>query len=131
MNADLPTSWTAWSDQEALLINFLSSGADLHFAQNAAFTGEPDPSAFMWAEMGNSNSNSSGNSPEASHSTPQNTSMKLQPQNPAPEFSALMNGMNGQEPSTSAFVNLPEGGLGMSQNPFPMQSGTTPWDMFF
>ncbi|KAL5513258.1 hypothetical protein ACEPAH_3656 [Sanghuangporus vaninii] len=138
MNADLPAAWTAWSDQEALLINYLSSGADLHFAQNAAYTGEPDPSAFMWAEMGNSNNNSSGNSPEASGSAAQDVSLKLQQQqqqrqqqSTAPDYAALMNGMNGQEPSTSAFVNLPEGGLGLSQNQFPMQSGTTPWDMFF
>ncbi|EJD07642.1 uncharacterized protein FOMMEDRAFT_116020 [Fomitiporia mediterranea MF3/22] len=125
MNVDLPSAWTAWSDQEALLINYLSSGADLHFAQNAAFTGEPDPSSFMWAEM------STATTPEASSQD----SAKLQQQQQqasSGDSSGLFNGMggvNGQEPST--FVNMPDGGLNMPQSQFQMQAGMTPWDVFF
>lgn len=56
MNTEIPGAWSAWSDQEALLINYLSSGVDMHLAQNAAFPGEvSDSTTFMWENTGNSN----------------------------------------------------------------------------
>ena len=47
---------SAWSDQEALLIKYLSSGVDLNVAQSSVYASDPDPAAFMWADMSYSNS---------------------------------------------------------------------------
>lgn len=47
---------SAWSDQEALLIKYLSSGVDLNVAQTSAYANDADPAAFMWADMSYSNS---------------------------------------------------------------------------
>lgn len=55
MSLDLPGAfgaWSAWSDQEALLINYLSSGADFNLAQSAAFAGENDGRAYAWPGAG-------------------------------------------------------------------------------
>ncbi|KAH8111005.1 fungal-specific transcription factor domain-containing protein [Phellopilus nigrolimitatus] len=134
MNADLPSAWSAWSDQEALLINYLSSGADLSLAQSAAFAGEPDPSAFMWAEMSHANSPDAPGTDGASRQQRQG-SEETKPgigldRNGG--FGTLYSSMDAGEPSS--FVQTPEGGIGQpsqTHNQFPMQTGTTPWDTLY
>lgn len=127
MNRDLPDSWSAWSDQEALLINYISSGADMHIAQNAAFQQEPDPATFMWQDMGNANT------PEESTS-PDGTKINIQGHQP-PSAGSSQHGFTGLFPPSSmdsqspGFVNAPEGGLGLPQA--MAQGPGMPWDMFF
>jgi len=64
--ASFPPTWSAWSDQEAMLINYLSSGVDINAATNAAFANDADPMSFIWADV---HANSPPDS-QGSHSSP-------------------------------------------------------------
>ncbi len=50
-SASFPSTWAAWSDQEAMLINYLSSGVDINSAASAAFATDADPMSFLWTDM--------------------------------------------------------------------------------
>ena len=147
INADVPGAWSAWADQEALLINYLSSGADLQLAQTAAFAREPDPSAFMWAEMSNRNSpdaqgltgtvNGTNGLGEVNgvslqsvdgHSQRQQSQSQLQGRQ-VPNFNGLFSSLDQTE--SSPFANVTENGLTMPTNQFQLPSSTQNWDMFF
>jgi len=50
-SASFPSTWAAWSDQEAMLINYLSSGVDINSAASAAFATDADPMSFLWTDI--------------------------------------------------------------------------------
>lgn len=136
MNTDLPGAWSAWSDQEALLINYISSGADMHLAQNAAFRQEPDPASFMWQGMGNTNGSQTPEEP----TSPDGTKIPNQHLSTGPPLSSS-SGANAFRPAfptfgggvdsqRASFVNAPESGLGLPQGMVQGQQGMA-WDMFF
>ena len=135
MNTDLPGAWSAWSDQEALLINYISSGADMHLAQNAAFRQEPDPASFMWQDMGNPNGTHTPEEP----TSPDGTKVPIHRLSTGPPTSSggatafnpvFPNYTNGMDNQRSSFVNAPESGLGLPQGMLQGQQGMA-WDMFF
>ncbi|THH10362.1 hypothetical protein EW145_g1390 [Phellinidium pouzarii] len=157
MSLDLPgafDAWSAWSDQEALLINYLSSGADFNLAQSAAFAGEPDPGAFMWSDMSNSNSPDTQTAGQAQSqpqglngSGPDGTLAQSQQQQQLADaegtigsgtgtddvgYASLFPGLDVQEPSP--FVHGSGDSMSFSppsqaQSQFPPQSGA--WEMYF
>lgn len=127
MGTGLPASWAAWTDPEALLISYLSSGIDLNVAEMAAYAGVPDPSAFLWPGM------SSSNSPD----NPQQTEPVIDPEPPSPskDDMALLSPnsaieflfANGIEPSP--FASGAPGGDQIPQAPVDQSlDNMTAWD---
>ncbi|KAI5121634.1 hypothetical protein M0805_001163 [Coniferiporia weirii] len=152
MSLDFPGAWSAWSDQEALLINYLSSGADFNLAQSAAFSGEPDPRAFMWPDMSHANSPDAPTQNQSSSGTrqvPESAQLQnlQQPQEQRPVgvetkfpfsnangFAALFPGLDAREPSS--FAHVPDGAMGpptqaQVQSQYLPQADLASWDVFY
>ena len=125
MGTGLPASWAAWTDQEALLINYLSSGIDLNVAEMAAYAGVPDPSAFLWSGMSSSNSPESQQQGESAQDADGASSSKNDPALLSPTSAINFLLANGIEPSPFA-PGAPTNDQQSSQVPITTQLDSIP-----